>query len=675
MSTAGEHSHAEDQEGAAVLDRQPDHEVWGALRRAVEELALLGDLADRVADAGPRAPQSIDYGADAAEDAEEYRRWLASARARHHHPPRVPDCPAPLELEPWPPPDAAGPSHRPWRPEDAASAWARTAEREALGSQPRVSVLVPLWRPDLALAERAVASALEQTWPAVEVCLVDDGSGDPALRAWLARLDKREPRVRTASLAENRGIAEATNAALGLATGTLVAFLDQDDELEPEALERMVEAFTRFPDCDVAYCDEDKLDHAGRRFYPLFKPAFAPELLLAYNYVCHLLVMRTSLVRHLGGLRAAFDGAQDFDLVLRATEVARRVVHVPAVLYHWRATPSSTANSADAKPTAERAGNRAVADALARRGEGAWLAPGLVPPLRIVRRPVRTSATVSVVIPIRDQPELLRACVDSLAATAGWDRLQLVVVDNGSSDPEIPVLRSQLEASFDLTWCRDDRPFNWSALSNLGVEASRGELVLLLNNDVEGRRPGWLAAMVEHALVDDVGAVGARLVYPDGSLQHFGVAIGLGGPAGHELLGLPPGRPSYFGLGEVAREVSAATGACLLLRRALYRSVGGCDEGIPVAFSDVDLCLRIRALGYRIICTPLAELVHHESITRGFAAEDAVGGPMFRRWQHLVRSGDPYFNPNLSRLRMEMALPDDREEDVWKDALLRLERS
>jgi GT2 family glycosyltransferase len=288
---------------------------------------------------------------------------------------------------------------------------------------------------------------------------------------------------------------------------------------------------------------------------------------------------------------------------------------------------------------------------------------------------VRTSATVSVVVPIRDQPELLRACADSLAATAGWDRLQLVVVDNGSSDPEIPVLRSQLEASFDLTWCRDDRPFNWSALSNLGVEASRGELVLLLNNDVEGRRPGWLAAMVEHALVDDVGAVGARLVYPDGSLQHFGVAIGLGGPAGHELLGLPPGRPSYFGLGEVAREVSAATGACLLLRRALYRSVGGCDEGIPVAFSDVDLCLRIRALGYRIICTPLAELVHHESITRGFAAEDAVGGPMFRRWQHLVRSGDPYFNPNLSRLRMEMALPDDREEDVWKDALLRLERS
>lgn len=655
--------------------RPATEEVWAALRRAVEELATLGALAESEAAGEARSPALLPFGSDAAQDPDAYRRWLDKPPAGRNLEPRVPDCPPPLGLDPWPPPDAAGPARRPWRREDAAEAWARVAEREAIGDQPTLSVLVPLWRSDLALAERAVASALGQSWPHIEVCLVDDGSGDPELDRWLARLAEREARVRVGRLDHNRGIAEATNAALSLATGQLVAFLDQDDELAPEAAERMVEAFTRFADCDLAYSDEDKLDLDGRRFFPHFKSAFAPELLLSYNYICHLLVMRTSLVRHLGGLRSAFDGAQDYDLVLRATEVARRVVHVPRVLYHWRATPSSTAASRDAKPTAEAAGDRAVADALARRKERAWLAPSLVPPLRLVRRAVATSPTVSVVVPVRDQPELLRSCVDSLAATAGWERVQLVVVDNGSSDPEMPLLRSELERRFDLVWCHDDRPFNWSALSNRGVEASHGELVLLLNNDVEGLRPGWMAAMVELALVDDVGAVGARLRYPDGSLQHYGVVIGLGGPAGHELLGLPRSEAGYFGRGVVAREVSAATGACLMLRRALYRSVGGCDEGIPVAFSDVDLCLRIRALGYRIVCTPLAELVHHESITRGFAAEDAVGGPMFRRWQHLVRSGDPYFNPNLSRLRMEMALPDDREEDVWKDALERLERS
>ncbi|HLI15540.1 MAG TPA: glycosyltransferase [Acidimicrobiales bacterium] len=539
--------------------------------------------------------------------------------------------------------------------------------------RPLVSVLVPIWRPPLWALERCVGSVFAQRFADWQLCLCDDASGDPELSAYLRSLRRVDRRVAVTTLEENGGISAATNAALELATGRFVTFLDHDDELTPDALERVAEAIRAWPDADLLYSDEDKIDASGERFDPLFKPDWSPDLLLSFAYLCHLTVVRRELLVELGGLRSEFDGSQDYDLSLRASERARRIVHIPEVLYHWRTLPGSAASDSRgtiAKPWAYEAGKRALEDALARRGEaGEVLVDERFPGRYHVRRTVTSSPLVSIVVPFRDEPALLARCASTLRADPGYDRLELVLVDNGSELPETEALLERLQADESVRVIRHPGPFNWAAINNAAVRHCRGEVLLFANNDIEARAPRWLEAMLGHALRREVGAVGARLLYPDGAIQHAGVVIGLGGIAGHVLRGLPGSDPGYNSMAIATRNCSVVTGACMMTRREVFESVGGFDEQLPVAFNDVDYCLKLRERGLLVVYAPLAELVHHESRSRGHTDDLAESRRLVERWGAVIAAGDPYVSPHLSHWRYWCPLSTAQEDDRWKTYL------
>jgi GT2 family glycosyltransferase len=544
---------------------------------------------------------------------------------------------------------------------------ARLADRGG----PTISVLVPVYEPDVQLLERCVESVRSNVYPNWQLCLCDDGSADAALDRLLDGLASDDPRIEVVRRSENGGISAATNAAAERAVGEFLAFVDQDDELAPEALAEVAEAVLSHPDADVVYTDEDKLDPAGQRLEPYFKPDWNPDLLLSNMYLGHLLVVRRSLFEEVGGLRTAFDGSQDYDLALRVTERARRVVHVPTVAYHWRKTEGSTAARYGAKPYADVAARNALADTMKRRGEEAEILPGAHESTFRVRRALRGRPLVSIVIPYHDGADLLRKCVDSLHATAGYDNWEAMLVDNNSWQPETAALRLRLETDTRCRLLTYGAPFNWSAINNWAAEHCQGDLLLFLNSDIEGKAEGWLSAMVEHAQRPEVGAVGARLLYPNGTVQHAGVVMGLGGGvAWHPFCFCPPGHGGYFGNALAIRNWTAVTGACLLARRDVWEEVGRFDEGFSTAFNDVDFCLRVRERGYLVVYTPFAELYHYEGATRGVAAQEtAETGEMFRRWEGEIRH-DPYFNPNLDPMRNEFALYVGAEEvDPWENVL------
>ena len=538
--------------------------------------------------------------------------------------------------------------------------------------EPLLSLLVPVWRTPLWVLERSVGSVLAQGFGDWELCLCDDASGDPELTAYLRSLQRVDRRIHTTALGENGGISAATNGALALARGRYVAFLDHDDELALDALETVAEVLAS-EDADVVYSDEDKIDASGERFDPLFKPDWSPDLLLSFQYIGHLTVVRRQLVVDLGGLRSDYDGSQDYDLALRATERAGKIVHIPKVLYHWRTLPGSAASDASgtvAKPWAYEAGLRAIEDALARRGEAAEVTqePRFAGRYHVRRLP-SSEPLVSVVIPFRDEPGLLATCCSSLRDDPGYDRVELVLVDNGSELPETAALLERLAAEPGVTVLTSPGPFNWAALNNEAAREASGEVLLFANNDIEARSPRWLHAMLGHALRPEVGAVGARLIYPDGAIQHAGVVVGLGGIAGHVLRGLPGDHPGYNSMAIQTRNCSVVTGACMMTRREVFDSVGGFDEDLPVAFNDVDYCLALREKGFLVVYTPLAELVHHESRSRGHTDDLAESRRILERWGHVIVAGDPYLNTNLSHWRYWCPLSTAQEDDRWKTYL------
>lgn len=542
---------------------------------------------------------------------------------------------------------------------------------DGLARRPLFSVVIPVYKPDLVFFRRCVESVRRQIYPHWELCLCDDGSGDPRLSEMMSQLGSLDPRIKVTALEQNGGISAATNGALGLAIGDLVAFMDHDDELTCDALAEVAIAFDADPTIDVLYTDEDKIDEANSRFAPFFKPGWSPDYLLTCAYTGHLSVVRRRLVDEVGGLRSSFDGSQDHDLMMRVTEKARRVSHLPKILYHWRAIAGSAASSSEAKPWAHLAGYGAVRDALERRGEPGEVLPGAFAGARRVKRAISGSPLVSIILPFRDGGELLHACVESIDEKAGYERRQLVLIDNGSWEPETLALVAHLERRADVVVVRDPSPFNWSRLNNQAAKRAEGDLLLFLNNDVEARNHGWLSAMVEHGQRSEVGAVGARLLYPDGSVQHAGLIIGMGGIAGHAFRYCPEWYPAYFGMGKVIRNYSAVTGACMLVRRQVFEEVGGFDEDLAVAYNDVDFCLRLRANGYLIVYTPYAELFHYESITRGSGSDGDEDMAMLERWRSLYEDGDPYFNPNLSLSFAEFRLADADEVAPWRQRLLR----
>lgn len=522
--------------------------------------------------------------------------------------------------------------------------------------RPRFSVLLPVYNPPLALLQEAVQSVRAQVYPDWQLCLVDDASTDPKIWPYLQSLAADDPRIAVARNAVNSHISVTSNAALALADGDFIVLLDQDDLLSPLALYRTTEALQPHPDAQILYSDEDKLDARGQRFDPYFKSDWNPELFLSQNMISHLGVYRRQLVQDVGGFRKGYEGSQDYDLALRcvARIAAWQIVHIPHVLYHWRVLPGSTALAPGEKPYAQVAGQRALADFVASQG---WA--GRVEALsngyyRFHADLPAEPPLVSLVIPTRNQAALVTQCIDSILAKTTYRNFEILLVDNGSDDPAALAKFTEYAQNPQIRVLRDDRPFNYSALNNAAVHEARGELIALVNNDIEVIEPGWLGEMVALALRPSVGAVGAKLLYPDGRVQHAGVLVGFRGVAGHLHWGLERDAPGYFGRAVLTQNLSAVTAACLVVRKAVYEEVGGLDEvNLTVAFNDVDFCLRVRDAGYRNIWTPWALLYHHESASRGldtegpkaerFAREVAY---MHRTWGDALTQ-DPFYNPNL----------------------------
>jgi len=540
-----------------------------------------------------------------------------------------------------------------------------------IASPPLISVLMPTYRPDLAWLAEAVASVQQQLYPHWQLCIADDASHDPALDQYLDALVQQDPRIRVVRRAQNGHICAASNSALELASGDWVALLDHDDLLAEHALLLVAEAIRAFPAAGLVYSDEDKWGPDGARENPYFKPDWDHDLCLSQNLACHLTAVDGQLIRRIGGFRPGLEGAQDHDLVLRCAEQLRRdqIVHIPHVLYHWRIHPHSTASGSEVKPYAQIAGRRAVAEHLQRLGHAATVDDAGSGRYR-VRWPLPTPAPrVSILIPTRNQVDLLRQCIETLERLTDYPNREVIVIDNGSDDPAALRYLAALADRPHYRVLRDERPFNYSALNNLAARSAQGEYLVLLNNDIEIIHADWLGEMVSLACRPEVGAVGAKLLYPDMTIQHGGVILGTdrgdgqGGVAGPAQKGLARGAGGYAGRACLTQSFSAVTAACLVLARRKYEQVGGLDEAhLAVAYNDVDLCLRLREAGYTNVWTPFAELVHHESVSRGrdqspknlarFAQERAW---MLTRWGTTLQH-DPAYNPNLSLVTGDFAL-------------------
>jgi GT2 family glycosyltransferase len=482
-----------------------------------------------------------------------------------------------------------------------------------LRHRPCFSIVMPTCETDPALLDAAVASVVAQTYPRWQLCIADDASTRPETRAALDRA-----RRSGAVLVERRtrgGIAAATNDALAAATGEWVAFCDHDDELRPDALYWIARLLESNPELDLVYSDEDKLaDGQDARIEPFAKPSWSPDLLLSLNYITHLTAVRRTLVTEVGGLRSGFDGAQDYDLLLRLTEHTDRIGHVPRPLYAWRKVAGSTAARIEAKPEADDAGARALRDAIARRGLDAEVVAGPQPTWHRLRYRTDDSVLVSVLLPTRDRVDLLAPCIERLLATVRHPRVELIVIDNQSTDPATLAYLEDLDehiAPFTGRVVRYPHPFNFARQMNLGALAAQGEVLLLLNNDVRPLSEGWFESLLEHALRPEVGAVGALLRWPHGGVQHAGIVLNVGGVA----YNLDPGPHAVWR--DVVRNTAAVTGACLMTRAQAFAAVGGMDERLRVAYNDVDLCLRLGEAGYRVVYTPAAVLEHPESSSRG----------------------------------------------------------
>lgn len=536
-----------------------------------------------------------------------------------------------------------------------------------LSKLPVLSILMPVYCPDPDYLDQAIASVYSQSYPHWQLCIVDDASGDTALTQKLQTLEANDSRIRYVAHNTNQHISAATNSALALAAGDFVTFLDQDDVLPTQALLRVAMEINDHPEAKLFYTDEDKLNAAGHRQSPNFKPAWNYDLLLSQNYLCHLAVYEMALLRALGGMRLGYEGAQDHDLALRAAtkiDAARVVRHIPEILYHWRVHPQSTAANTDSKPYAQDSGMRAIEDHLKTQAINA----------RVSRQGIHyrvhyhldAPPPVTIIIPTRNMQQTLKVCIDSLLEKTQYPNFRLLVIDNDSDDFDaINYLRS-LSRLPQVDVIVDNQAFNYSALNNHAVDQADTDIVCLLNNDVEVIAPGWLTEMVSHLVRDGVGIVGAKLRYPNDQIQHAGVILGIGGIAGHGHKYFQHDEPGYFGRLALVQNYSAVTGACLLTRKSIWQQVGGLETQLAVAFNDVDYCLRVQDLGFRVVWTPFADLYHHESLSRGqedspekqarFTAEVDY---MMHRWQHVI-DHDPAYSPNLSHHREDFSIAEQR---------------
>jgi glycosyltransferase involved in cell wall biosynthesis len=540
----------------------------------------------------------------------------------------------------------------------------------AFPSLPLISIVLPVYNPDLAFLACAIDSVRAQIYENWQLCIADDASTNPDVALMLQKYATSDARIALTLRDRNGHIAACSNSALGLATGQWIALLDQDDLLPEHALALVAAAINSHPAAGLIYSDEDKIDESGQRCRPYFKSDWNPELLLGQNCVSHLGVYRHAVVREVGGFREGFEGSQDYDLALRCAEKLRpsQIRHIPRVLYHWRMVEGSVAAVAEAKPYAPEAARRAIADHLKRRGVA-----GRVEPCpenrewhRVVYDLAQPSPLVSIIIPTRDRLSLLRRCISSIREQTLYSPFEIVIVDNRSTEEETRRFLQSLEQEPNMTVVRDEDEFNFSSLINRGAELARGDILAFLNNDIEAKESNWLREMVSNALRPEVGAVGARLWYPDGRLQHGGVVLGLNGVASHAFHRFPPQPIATMNRTFVlAQNTAAVTAACMVTRKTVFADLGGFDENLPGNFNDVDFCLRLRERGWLVVWTPYANLIHHESATRGQGARAQDRERLFREARYMEEKWsaqilrDPYYSPNLSlRLRsFDLAFP------------------
>jgi GT2 family glycosyltransferase len=504
-------------------------------------------------------------------------------------------------------------------------------------------VLVCLETADTGRARRLLASLQSQSYDRWELCLALP-PGSPAVNADLQRAFSSEPRVRTITSVEP----EPTHVeALRAASGEFIGIMNADDELAAEALFELVKRLNE-EDADIVYSDEDWLSEKGRREDPLFKPDWGPDLLLSTNYLERFGILRRQLVAEIGGFRAAAGRGQVYDLVLRLTERTDRIAHVPKVLYHNRRQPT-TVDTALARHAANRDEARVLVEALHRRGIHArttTLFARKGPRGYATRLELRQRPLVSIIIPTRNRRALLQTTLESIWSRTDYDRYEIIIVDNDSTESDSVEYLASLPPRCQVH--RWSKPFNYSALNNIGVQHSRGEQLLFLNNDVEVIQPDWLTAMLEHAQRSEVGAVGARLLYGDGRIQHAGVVVGINRVAANAFRSWPGQTIGNLRLADLTRNCSAVTGACMMVPRRIFDDVGGFDEGLRVVLNDVDLCLKIRQRGYLVVYTPHASLYHYEGSSRGRLHPPPDEKVFEARWKDFLDRGDPYYNPNLS---------------------------
>ncbi len=531
--------------------------------------------------------------------------------------------------------------------------------------KPLFSIVVPLYKTPEKYLEQLVDSILQQTYEHWELCL-SDGSGAPSpLENYLNKLEQEEKRVKVVRHSTPLKISDNTNAAIEKASGDYIVFADHDDLLTKDALYECAYALKEHPETELIYSDEDKISMNGKRYFePHFKSDYNPDLLCSMNYFCHLVVVKRTLLKKTGLLNGAFDGAQDYDFVLRCTEHTRNIYHIPKVLYHWRAHENSTAENPESKRYAFEAGKRAIEAHYERRNLPAKVEMGEYPGLYRTLWQWQEQPLISILIPNKDHTEDLEKCIQSIENNSTYQNYEYIIIENNSELPETFAYYKKLEQENQkahvVYW---EGGFNFSAINNFGAEYAKGEYLLLLNNDTEIINPDCLWQLLGYCMREDVGVVGARLYYEDNTIQHAGVVIGFGGIAGHTFIGFDRQANGYFSRIICAQDYSAVTAACMMTKKSVFWQAGGMTEELVVAFNDIDYCMKVQELGKLVVYNPYAQLYHYESKSRGMEDSPEKQERYYKemkyfvtKWKEYMDQGDPYYNPNLTLSKADFSL-------------------